>query len=126
MKVLKNRWDPNCICEKKNGLGSVESREIPRGKCDVIHVASIEALVQYIGYLKYVSNGPVLFRGQDKLHDSYVPLPSILRVRDTQSAAQEMQSLVEMTGVWNSEEGVRVELNPDSGTGNKSFRSHLF
>lgn len=81
----------------------------PCGKCDVIHVASIEALVQYIGYLKYVSNGPVLFRGQDKLHDPYVPLPSILRTLDIQSAAQEMQNLVEMAGVWNGEESACVD-----------------
>lgn len=42
----------------------------------VIRCESLEALIQAVGYLKLVNDGPVNFRGQDRLYQEGIPTPS--------------------------------------------------
>lgn len=82
------QWNPYKIAKQKDGFGAVIEKQTPFGACSVIHVESLEALIQYIGYLKYVSGGLVLFRGQSKIYNPFVPLPSLLRTKSKSTAAR--------------------------------------
>lgn len=98
------QWNPFDIAKQKDGFGTVIQRQALSGSsCYVIHVETLEALIQYIGYLKYISDGLVLFRGQQKLYDPFVPLPSLLRSDSQSTAAEKMYELVNMTCCWKSE-----------------------
>lgn len=45
----------------------------------VIRCESLEALIQAVGYLKLLNDGPVYFRGQSNIYQEGMPMPSIYR-----------------------------------------------
>lgn len=45
----------------------------------IIRCESAEALIQSVGYLKYINDGPVYFRGQSTLYQDNIPPASIYR-----------------------------------------------
>ena len=45
----------------------------------VIRCESLEALIQAVGYLKFLNKGPVYFRGQDRIYQKGMPTSSIYR-----------------------------------------------
>lgn len=94
-------WIPERIAATKRDFGQVETR---KSKCGsdvrVIHTESLEALVQYLGYLKYIAEGPVFFRGQKRLYDPYVPKPTALRKSQESKIGETIYDLIAMSNKW--------------------------
>ena len=59
----------------------------------MIHCESLEALIQAVGYLKLLNDGPVYYRGQDRIYQESVPTPSIYR--EDKSAIDNLNRLKE-------------------------------
>lgn len=62
------RWSAEKIALHRAGELHVENDICSNGSaCRVISVDTLEALIQAVGYLSYISDGPVLYRGQSNL-----------------------------------------------------------
>lgn len=72
-----------------------------RNEVHVVKVNTIHALIQAVGYLKSQSEGPVFFRGQSRVHQSSVPLPSALRGgKDYVRQRENIYAIIRNCGNW--------------------------
>lgn len=89
-QVIHTRNKELCITEIE--IPSKKKR-MSKSTVKVIDCSTYEALVQSIGYLKFISDGPVYYRGQNQIYSSSFPLASIFRT-GRQSVTDSLESLL--------------------------------
>lgn len=75
------KWNASKICATRESEIRIDRRwkDYP---LHVFDVSDINALIQAIGYLKFITDGKVYFRGQSRIYENQgriFPLPSLLR-----------------------------------------------
>ncbi len=99
------RWSAEKIASHRADELHVENDICCNGlSCPVISVDTLEALIQAVGYLSYISDGPVLYRGQSSLYNPYVPRPSLCRSSaSSDSRLRTVENYLSVSGRWNNE-----------------------
>lgn len=136
------KWDASKICATRESEIRVDRRwkDYP---LHVFDVSDINALVQAIGYLKFITDGKVYFRGQSKIYENQgriFPLPSLLRssvwektpIDEKDAAAvddaarERIYKIISLAGEWPASLNVgnrkeRVLLQDDTMVGNDNL-----
>ena len=99
------RWSAGNIASHRADELHVENDICCDGSsCPVISVDTLEALIQAVGYLSYISDGPVLYRGQSNLYSPYIPRPSLCRNSvSSDSRLETVENYLSVSGCWNND-----------------------
>lgn len=99
------RWSAEKIALHRAGELHVENDICSNGSaCRVISVDTLKALIQAVGYLSYISDGPVLYRGQSNLYSPYIPRPSLCRNSvSSDSRLETVENYLSVSGRWNND-----------------------
>lgn len=101
-------WSARSVTYNTRNLHEGRELSVITHKCEnsqfieIVHVKTLEALIQALGYLKSQSDGPVFFRGQDKVYSSIAPSPSGIRKHKGNSDAcrVEIYNTIKNAGAW--------------------------
>jgi hypothetical protein len=105
---MTNIWDPSSVVNNTRNLRNSSELKLvkqllPFGhEVELVEAETVEAVIQAVGYLKSQFNGPVFFRGQNKLYSDGKPISSGLRkFRGERTKARDSAyGAINLAGEW--------------------------